>query len=170
VTGRQCLNALKGRAARTERKECKEVIESPWIGLWPDGAGVDEGLNLRSEEDEVALARPKQGADANAIPREDDFATREVNQRKGKLTFEIGKQVLTVLLIEMDNDFAVTMRAKHMPLGLEVRPALGKVEQLSVADNRDTAIFVQDRLLTVLKAHDAQSAMRKTDPWCKQET
>jgi hypothetical protein len=57
-----------------------------------------------------------------------------------------------------------------MPLSFEIRPPLGEIEELSIADDRDAAILVEEWLSAVLYAHDAKPAMREANPRGKQET
>ncbi len=137
------------------------MIEPPRIGFGPHGARGDECLDLGCEVDGVPLTRPEQRTDADAISPENDDAADEIDQGERELPFQIGKQTLPILLVEMDEDFAVAVGAEHVPLGFEVRPAFGIIEELAVADDGDGAVFVEDGLLAVLESDDAEAAMRK---------
>ena len=167
---RHGLNAFERGAAPAERRKSEKVVEPVPVSHRPHRARGDERLDLGSEIDDVALTRPKQRTDADAISRQYRDAAREIHQHEGELTFEMGKQILAVFLIEMNDQLGVAVSAEHMPLGLELRPPLGEIEELSVADDRDGAVLIENRLAAVVHAHDAQSAMRKSNSRRKQET
>jgi len=75
-----------------------------------------------------------------------------------------------MLLVEVHDQLTVALRAEDMPLSFEIRPPLGEIEQLSIADDRDAAILVEEWLSAVLYSHDAKPAMREANPRRKQET
>jgi len=60
-----------------------------------------------------------QGAYADAVAREQHLALLDINQHEGKLALQMMKQILAVLLIEMDDDLGVGARAEHMAFSLE---------------------------------------------------
>jgi hypothetical protein len=62
------------------------------------------------------------------------------------------------------------MRAEDTPFSFKLRPLLGEIEQLSIADNRDAPVLVEDRLSAIIEPHDAEPAMREPNPRRKQET
>jgi len=57
-----------------------------------------------------------------------------------------------------------------MSLSFELRPPLGEIEELSIADDRDAAVLVEDWLSAVVEPHDAESTMRERNPRRKQKT
>ena len=101
---------------------------------------------------------------ADAISGEHRDTMRKINQRERELTFEIGEQLLAMFLIEVNDQLGVGLGAEDMPFGFELRAPLGKIEELAVADDRDAAVLVENRLLAVVDADDAQPAMREFDP------
>jgi hypothetical protein len=101
MTGRHGLNAVERGAARAERKKSKKMIDPEGVGCWPHRTRRQERFNLGPEIDEVALARPEQGTNADAIPREHYGPTRKVNQHESELTFEIKEQLVAMLLVEV---------------------------------------------------------------------
>ena len=78
-------------------------------------------------------------------------------------------EVLAVLLVEMNNHLRIGARGEDVSLRFQRQPQLGVLEQLSVADDGDCAIFVEDGLPPIAKANDAETAMGKADAWCDEE-
>src|SRR5262245_62052688 len=69
----------------------------------------------------------------------------------------------------MYNQLGVALRAEYMPFCFELCAPLDKVEELHVANDRDAAILVEDRLPAVFNTYDAQPPMRKPNSRSKQE-
>ena len=101
------------------------------------GAGGEQRLDLGAEEQPVALAAPVQRADADAVAGEEDGALGEVDERQRELAAQLLEDALAVLLVEVDDDLGVGMGAEDVALGLQLRLALGIVEQLAVVDDGD---------------------------------
>ena len=98
-----------------------------------------------------------QRTDADAIPREQYNPLGEIEQHEGKLTLEMGEQILAVLLVEMHNQLAVATAAKNVSARLKLSLALRVIEQLAVADHNDGVVFVEDRLLAVTQSDNAEA-------------
>jgi hypothetical protein len=59
-----------------------------------------------------------QRADADAVAGEEDGALVEVDERHGELSAQLLEDAFAVLLVEMDDDFGVGVRAEDVALGL----------------------------------------------------
>ena len=104
-----------------------------------------------------------QRADADAIAGEEDGALGEVDQRDGELSAQLLEDAFAVFLVEVDDDLGVGVRAEDVALGLQLRLALGIVEQLAVVDDGDGLILVEDRLLAVAEPDDRQAAVGEAE-------
>ena len=111
-----------------------------------DGARCEDRLDLGAEEHPVALPAPVQRADADAVAGEEDGALGEVDERDGELALQVLEDAFAVLLVQVDDDLGIGVRAEDVALGLELGLALRIVEQLAVVDDGDGAILVEDRL------------------------
>src|SRR5262245_11614121 len=155
MTRRDRLNASECGSATGEREEGEQVVEPMRVGDRLHRSGRDERLDLGAEIDGVALTRPEQRTDADAISRQNRDAARKIDQRKGELTFEMRKQLLAMFLIEVNQQLGIGVSAENMYLGFELRPPLGEIEEFPVADDGDAAVFVENRLSAVFDADDA---------------
>ena len=106
------LHAFEHGAARAERKEREQVIEAADVGRRRHGAGGEQRLDLGAEIDEVALPRPVERADADAIAREEHDPLGEIEQREGELALQMREQILAVLLVEMHDQLAIAAGAE----------------------------------------------------------
>src|SRR6478672_5908371 len=68
----------------------------------------------------------------------------------------------------MHDELAVALGAEYMAASAKLGLALGIVEQLAVADDDDVAVLVEDRLLAVCDADNAEAAIAKADTRCDQ--
>src|SRR5262245_16345852 len=130
-------------------------------------SGGYERLDLGTEIDRVALTRPEQRTDADSISRQYRHAARKIDQGKSELTFEMGKQLLAMFLIEVNQQLGIGVSAENMSPGFECAQPLGEIEEFSVADDGDAAVFVENRLSPVFDADDAEPPMCK--PYSRSE-
>ena len=129
------LHALKHRAPCAHGEEREDVVEPARIGDGGNAAGGQQRLDLGAEVNPVALLRPVQRADADAVAGEEDRAPGKVDQRQRELPFELGEHCLTVLLVEVHDQLGVGVGAKDVAPGLQRGLALGVVEELAVEDD-----------------------------------
>ena len=91
-------------------------------------------------------------------------------ERDGELAPELLEDAFAVFLVEVDDDLGVGVRAEDVALGLQLRLALGVVEQLAVEDDRDAAVLVGDRLVAVAEADDGEAAVGEAEAGADQES
>jgi hypothetical protein len=83
----------------------------------------------------------------------------EIDEHEGELALEAGEQRLAMLLVEMDDELGIGVRAEDMAARLKLGAPLGKIEQLAIADHGDAAVLVVERLPPVLDADDREPPM-----------
>ncbi len=87
------------------------MIEPARIDRWLHGARREQRLDLRSEVEAIALPRPMERADADAIAREQHEASREVDEHESELALEMLEQGLAMLFVEVDDHLRVGVAA-----------------------------------------------------------
>jgi hypothetical protein len=70
-----------------------------------------------------------------------------------------------MVFVQVDDDFDIRIGPETMPDGLQVSTQFLVVVDLSIAHNRDRAIFIGNGLIPGLQVDDAQSAEAETDAW-----
>ena len=93
----------------------------------------------------------------------------EVDERQRELAAQLLEDALAVLLVEVHDDLGVGVGAEDVALGLQLRLALGIVEQLAVVDDGDGAILVEDRLLAVAETDDGEAAIGEPEAGADRE-
>ncbi len=111
-----------------------------------------------------------QRADADAIAGEENGALGKVDERQRELAAQLLEDAFAVLLVEVDDDLGVGVGAEDVALGLQLRLALGIVEQLAVVDDGNRAILVEDRLLAVAEADDGEATVGEPDAGTQQKS
>ena len=157
------LHAFKSGAASAKGEEGEEMVETTRVRLRRHTARGDQSFDLGPEIDQVALARPEQRANPHPVARQQHGPPLEVDQREGELTFEVLEELLAILFIEMDDDLAVAMGPEDMTLGFKLRPPLREIEQLAITDDDDTFVLVEDRLMPVAQADNAEAPIGDPD-------
>jgi hypothetical protein len=71
----------------------------------------------------------------------------------------------SMVFVQVDDDFDIRIGPETMAGGLQVATQFLVVVNLSIAHNRDRAIFIGNGLIPGLQVDDAQSAEAETDAW-----
>ena len=75
----------------------------------------------------------------------------------GEVTVESAQTIRAILLIQMQDDFRVTMRSKLVTFSFQVSAQLNVIENLAVENNPQRFVFVGDGLLPARQINNAQS-------------
>jgi hypothetical protein len=86
-------------------------------------------------------------------------AVRGVPQRNRELAVQLGDEVESLLLVEMDERFSVAAGLEDMPAAVEIGAQFDVVEDFSVEGDPDTAVFVAQRLAAGAQIDDRQTAV-----------
>ena len=92
----------------------------------------EQALELRSEDQQIALPAVVQRLDAKAIPGHDAPPHLDVPRHEGKFAAERLRHIEPVTLVEMWKHLGVTRAAKTMAVALEVLAELLMVVKLAV--------------------------------------
>jgi hypothetical protein len=115
------------------------------------------------EASSALMARPVEGADAEAVAAEDDALARPVPQGDGELAAQVLEHPLLVVLPAVGDDFGVAVGGEAVAAALQFGLHLGVVEQLAVVDDGDGAVLVADRLPAVSQPDDAEAPRGEAD-------
>jgi len=90
-------------------------------------------------------------------------AVRGVPQRNRELAVQLGDEVESLLLVEMDQRLGVAAGLEDMPAAVEIGAQFDVVEDLSVEGNPDAAVFVAQGLAAGAQIDDRQTAVAEAD-------
>ena len=117
-------------------------------------------LHLGAEENRAVGQRGMEHrANADPVAREHQPAARGVPQRNRELAVQLGDEVESLLLVEMDERFSVAAGLEDMPAAVEIGAQFDVVEDFSVEGDPDTAVFVAQRLAAGAQIDDRQTAV-----------
>ena len=97
--------------------------------------------------------------DAQAVPGAEKSTGVLVPDGEREHAAEVRDAVRAVLLIGVQDGFGVAMGCVAMAGGFQARAEIGVVEDLSVVDNPETAVFVGHRLMAGGDVDNAEAAM-----------
>ncbi len=97
-----------------------------------------------------------QRLDPQSIARKQQTFVARVIDRKGEHAAQLLDAIAAHLFVEMDYHFCVGVRMKAMTAAFEIPAKLGEVVNLSVIDNADGFVFVEDWLVTTRQVDDAE--------------
>src|SRR4028119_519739 len=103
-------------------------------------------LDLRGEKEQAVHRGEVQRVNTKRVARQQEPAPPNVIEGEGKLAVQPAQKLLPVLLVEMEDDLHVAARAEDVPLPRKLAPQVGLVEDLAVADQRQRAGLVVERL------------------------
>ncbi len=154
----QKLHALKTGHRPGHAGEGEDLVDAAEIGLCLDHAGGEEALDLRREEEPIALTGPVKRGDAEAVASEGQLVAFHIVEGDRELAAEALEHRLMTLLPEVGNDLRVAVGDEVMSPPCQFRAPFDVIKQLSVEDHKNTAVFIGDRLLAVGETDDAESA------------
>ena len=126
-------------------------------------AGLEDGLDLRREEDAVLLDAVAERLLPDPVAREEQRPRARVPDREGEHPAKILQAVRALLLVEVEDDFRVGVGAELVSLRDERRAQFLEIVDLAVEDDPDRAVLVRERLMSLGQVNDAQPAMAESD-------
>ncbi len=105
-------------------------------------AGLEDGLDLRREEDAVFLDAVAERLLPNPVSREEQRPRAAIPDREREHPAKVLKAVRALLLVEVDDDFRVGVGAELVPLRDERRAQFLEIVNLAVEDDPDGAVLV----------------------------
>ena len=129
------------------------------FGCGRDEAALEDGLDLGREEQPIAIARPVERLDPEAIASDEQTAPARIPDREREHAAEVVDAVVAPLLVGVDDALGVRLRAIDVAEAFELAPEVAVVVNLAVEADPDRLVFVGERLLAGGEIHDAQTAM-----------
>jgi hypothetical protein len=118
-----------------------------------------QGLDLRRKIQGVPVPGVEQRLDAEAVPRREDRPAGLIPEHQSELSAQMVKALRAVILVEMQCDLAVGLRAEAVPPRFEF--ALGRfiAVEFAIHDDPRPLVLARDRLITRGKVDDAEPRM-----------
>src|SRR5262249_1230720 len=112
---------------------------------------------LRRELEPAARRAVVERFDPEAVAGEDEPPGPRVPQRDREHPAQAAREGRPLLLVEVDEDLGVALRAEAMTGALELRAQLAIVVELAVLDDVDGAVLVRDRLVAGREVDDREA-------------
>ena len=136
-----------------DRRRCGHVavpqiqVQRLDVNRWDRRFRVTQRCKFRAERQVAGSETVIEWLDPQVISRQQQTSSAEVDERKGEHAPETPHAVVTPLLVRVHDDFRVALRAKAVPVLLELTSQLTEVVDLSVVADPDLAVLVGQRLL-----------------------
>ena len=132
-------------------QKCQVLIERLPVHGRFDSRHLQQGLHFGRKGQLSAALAVVERLDSKMIARQKQFRRRRAQIADGKCEHAIQpiQALHTVLFVKMNHCFRVGMRAKTVPLALEVAAQIGEVVNFAVVGNPDRAVFVAHRHVAV---------------------
>ncbi len=163
MTRRQELHAFEAGDRSGQCGERKDLIDAAQIGPGRHHARGEQRLDFRCEEKAVALPRPVERRDAEAVAPELELALALVPKRDRKLPAEPLPHLHRMLLPHVRNDLGVAMGDQPMAAARQLGAPFEVIEKLAIEHDRDAPVFVGHGLLAIRQADDAQPPRSQRD-------
>ena len=158
VPGRKLAALPEDRQRRRDRVEGEERLERVEVDL----AARERSQLGREFEATVGLAHVER-LDPEAVARKHEPPPAPVPERDREHPAQPAREVVAVLLVQVDEHLGVAAGAEAMTGRLELSPQLPVVVDLPVLDDVDGAVLVRDRLVAALEVDDREPAGREAD-------
>src|SRR5207302_7375094 len=153
VPRRKLADLAKDRQRRWNRVEREKRLERVEVDL-PTRQRAELGGKRQLSVDVTVVER----LDPEAVAREDEPLPRCIPDRNGEHSAQPLRERIAVLLVEVEQDLRVAVRAKAMAGALELLSQLAVVVDLAVLDDVDRPVLVADRLVARVEVDDREAA------------
>src|SRR5579871_2958956 len=144
---RQALDAGEHGPRTHQAGEREHLIEAGEIDATFDTRMGQNCLDLGSEYEVTTSGCVKQWSDSELVSCTEQAIARAVKQHESELTIYSAEKLIAQLLIEMDQDFNIGLRAKAVSLCNHFFSELAMIEDLTVANQKDGLILIRERLV-----------------------
>ena len=93
---------------------------------------------------------------AHPVPCQHELPLRPIPERQGEHAVEVGDEVLSVLLVRVDDDFSIRLGPELVSAPLKPRTKLTEVVDLAVEDRVNRSVLVPNRLPPARQVDDAE--------------
>ena len=93
---------------------------------------------------------------AHPVSCQQELPPRPIPQRQGEHAVEVGDEVLSVLLVRVDDDFSIRSGLESVSALLKPRTELTEVVDLAVEDRVNRSVLVPNRLPPARQVDDAE--------------
>src|SRR5688500_9337704 len=129
-----------------------------------------QNLRLRREEERVVKDAPVKRFLTETIAGDEQTAPFAVPQRERKHAVELADHAVAILFIEMRKHFRIGSAAEGVSTFFEFGSEFAIVVDLAVEYDRDTLVFVEDRLFTGNEVDDCEPAHTECDAVSHKQT
>jgi hypothetical protein len=120
---------------------------------------TEKGFHFGGEIESAADVAIEEGSDARSIPGKQQSVMMTVPKGNGELSVEVVDEILSVLLIEMNDNLGVGMGIEAVSLPLQFGAQFQIVENFTIEDDLDAFVFVVYRLIASCQIDNAESGM-----------
>src|SRR5205085_4163866 len=147
---------VEKRAVLARNDQAVRVVERLVIPARRN-SGRKKRLDLRRDVQLARVQRIEQRLDAEAVARGEKRLCPFVPQYEREFAAHLFETGRSVVLVEVERDLAVTLRAKPVAATLELALDAFVVVELAVDDGVNASVFVLERLISRRKVDDGKS-------------
>lgn len=121
-------------------------------------------LDFRGEQQPLALAGVEQRQNADPIPNQQQALAVFVPQRDGELAVQVLDEIIAILLVVMDDDFGVAVRAETVPRFQQDLAQFDVIENFAVERDPNGPVLVGHGLSAAGEVDDTKASMAQSNP------
>ncbi len=163
VAGQEFAQALKQRFLSRQVVERQKLSNRRHVHLSANGWISQDGLQFRGKPQRTAVVEIVQRFDAHPVARHEQAASFRVPNGEGKHPAELLDALGTLVLVQMNNDFRVGLRAKYVAPLDQPLPKLVEVVNLAIEHNPDRIVLIREGLASRAQVNDGEPTMSQTD-------
>jgi hypothetical protein len=141
-------HAVEERPVREQVLEREVLQQVLWRDTGAKGRVLDERLDLRTEQQVVAGARPVQRLDPVSIAGDEERALVAIPDGEGEHAVEALDAARAPLAVGEQHDLGVGVRAKRVAARDQLVAQLAEVVEFAVVDDRQAPVLGTHRLVT----------------------
>src|SRR5207245_10435291 len=150
------------RGARQDRVRCGDGVDQQVSGEaleieYARNVGVlEQRSELGAEHEHSRAVVVVERLLAQSVSRQQELPPRPIPERQGEHAVEVGDEVLSVLLVRVDDDFSIRLGPELVSAPLKPRTELTDVVDLAAEGRGNRSVLVPNRLPPARQVDDAE--------------
>lgn len=165
----QSVDAFEATTRPRNTEKGEQVVDAKQVWRCVNHSGGKDGLYLGTEQKPIGAIVLNPGvvkrANAHTIPRKDDSPALTVPDSYSKLPFKRVEHSFLMIFVQVWNQLGIAVGGKAMPFRFKLLLDFGIVKEFTIKNSGDGPVFIEDGLLAICQANDAQSAVGEGKAW-----
>ena len=159
------MDSLEGGVGRQDVPQRKQLMDRTEIDLTRNGFVLQKRFYFGTKTQPLLIGVVVQRFHPEPISNENELLLSEIPNRNCKHALEVSYEIESVLFVGVNDRFCIALSVEAMSESGEPFAKIWEVVDLTIEDDRDRVVFVEDWLGSALDINDGESPHRQPRAW-----